>query len=73
MKRFFVKKDFDVVTNNDNAKVFQVITILDQEKNDLSGKVASGLFFKNDIELINYLKSNLPLQQEDQVEIIEDL
>ena len=73
MKTFFVKKDFDVVTNNDEAKVFQVITILDQEKNDLSGKVGSGLFFKSDSELINYLKSNLPLEQDENIQIIEDI
>ena len=38
MKTFFVKKDFDVVTNNEDGKVFQVISILDQENNDYSGK-----------------------------------
>ena len=73
MKIFFVKKDYDVVTNNEDAKVFQVITILDQEKNDLSGKFASGLFFKSDGELINYLRLNMPLKPEEQVQIIEDL
>lgn len=72
MKIFFVKKDFDVVANNDDAKVFQVITILDQERNDLSGKFASGLFFKSDGELVNYLRSNMPLNAEEPVQIIED-
>jgi hypothetical protein len=72
MKIFFVKKDYDVVTNNEDAKVFQVITILDQEKNDLSGKFASGLFFKSDAELINYLKANMPLKAEEPVQIIEE-
>jgi hypothetical protein len=72
MKIFFVKKDFDVVVNNEDAKVFQVITILDQERNDLSGKFASGLFFKSDAELINYLKVNMPLEEKEAVQIIED-
>jgi hypothetical protein len=53
--------------------VFQVITILDQERNDLSGKFASGLFFKSDGELVNYLKSNMPLNDDEPVQIIEDI
>jgi hypothetical protein len=72
MKTFLVKKDFDVVTNNDDGKVFQVISILDQENNDYSGK-ASGLFFKSDTELVNYLKSNVPLKDDEQVNIVEDV
>ena len=71
MRTFFVKKDFDVVANNDDAKVFHVISILDPENNDFSGK-ASGLFFKSDVELVNYLKSNIPLKEDEVIQIIED-
>ena len=71
MKTFLVKKDFDVVTNNDDQKVFQVISILDRENNDYSGN-ASGLFFKSDTELVNYLKSNVPLDDDEQIQILED-
>jgi len=71
MKTFLVKKDFDVVTNNQDGKVFQVISILDLHNNDYSGN-ASGLFFKSDTELVNYLKSNVPLNDDEPIQIIED-
>ena len=72
MKTFYVTKDFDVEISKGEKGIFQVITILDDQKNDLSGKLASGLFFKDDRELIAYLKDNFSMPDEVMIKIIEE-
>jgi len=72
MKTFFVIKDFDVEMAKGEKGIFQVISILDEQKNDLSGKLASGLFFKDDRDLGNYLRENFKLPDEEVIKIVDD-
>lgn len=72
MKTFFVKKDFDVEVLKGPAGIFQVISILDDQGNDLSGKIGSGLFFETDEKLIRYLRENAEVDGSEEIRIVED-
>ena len=73
MKTFFVKKDFDVEARKGTAGIFQVISILDDQGNDLSGKIrSSGLFFETDEMLIRYLRENIDVDGNEEISILED-
>lgn len=72
MKTFYIKKDFDVEADKGSAGIFQVISVLDEEGNDLSGKIGSGLFFENDDMLIRYLRENTGISPAEEIRIVED-
>lgn len=72
MKTYFVKKDFDVEVLKGPAGIFQVISIQDDQGNDLSGKIGSGLFFETDEMLIRYLRENADLDGNEEIRILED-
>lgn len=72
MKTYFVKKDFDVEILKGPAGIFQVISIQDDQGNDLSGKIGSGLFFETDEMLIRYLRENADVDGNEEIRILED-
>ena len=74
MKTFYVKKDFDVEADKGSAGIFQVISVLDEQENDLTGKMGSGsgLFFENDEMLIKYMRENNDIGAGEEIRILED-
>ncbi|MBE7173889.1 MAG: hypothetical protein INR73_25165 [Williamsia sp.] len=74
MKTFLVKKDFDVETQKGPAGIFQVISVLDEQGNDLTGKMGSGsgLFFENDEMLIKFMRENNDIGANEEIRILED-
>lgn len=72
MRTFFIRKDFDVEADKGTAGIYQVISVLDDQGNDLSGKIGSGLFFENDAMLIRYLRENTDISNAEEIRILED-
>ena len=71
---YFVKKDFDVEADKGSAGIFQVISVLDEQGYDLTGKLGSGsgLFFENDEMLIKYMRENNDIGAGEEIRIQED-
>ncbi len=73
MRTITVKKDFDVEADKGAAGIFQVISILDDEGNDLAAKLrTSGLFFENDEMLIKYFRENSDIGTFEEIRIVDD-
>ena len=72
MRTFCIKKDFDVEADKGAAGIFQVISVLDEQGNDLSGSIGSGLFFENDEMFIRYLRENTDISASEEIRIVED-
>ena len=72
MRTFFIKKDFDVEADKGSDGMYQVISVTDDEGNDLSGKLGTGLFFENDDMFIRYLRENTDIDSNEEVRILED-
>ena len=74
MKTFLVKKDFDVEARKGSAGIFQVISVLDEQGNDLTGKMGSGsgLFFETDEMLIKFMRENNDIGASEEIRIVED-
>ena len=74
MKKYFVKKDFDVELRKGSAGIFQVISVIDEQGTDLTGKMGSGsgLFFENDEMLIKFMRENNDIGANEEISIVED-
>ena len=74
MKTFFVKKDFDVEARKGRTGIYQVITVLDEQGNDLTGRMGSGsgLFFETDEMLIKFMRENNDIGVNEEIRIVED-
>ena len=72
MRTFYIKKDFDVEADKGASGIFQVISVVDEQGNDLSGKIGSGLFFENDNMLIRYIRENTDISADEEIQILED-